>query len=462
VGATGVLQGAPSVKNGWATLRCVQGDVHVFAWTADRRSAKPLTGTWNGGDGHPVAISVIHTPERASAAARALRETRAARVYFSRTLGPYPYQSVTVVVPPFNAQGAGSMEYPTFFTTNGMDEVADRSEDAFVFDFVTIHEFGHGYFYGILASNEFEEPMLDEGLNEYWNHRMLRERGQLQHPVPSWMTRLGFAPGFATLEMTRLLAPRAEPADPPGQNAFDRLQGIAPVYDRTALVMRDLEARIGKEATERAFRAYYQRWKFRHPSVADLRESLAEASGQRAAVESVFAQQIYGTARVDDRIGSITSVEDLPQPGRVQAGDKWVIETPAQVHQRIDAMRERWRKASPKAAAGTGPFQYRTAVTVRRSGAPVPQTLQVRFADGSVEQVAFDPAPGMSERWQTFIWTKPVKAASAELDPAGMHHLDVNKLDDSRTLVADPRASRRWSELFASIVNVLLSLVATV
>ena len=46
----------------------------------------------------------------------------------------------------------------------------------YALDFVTIHEFGHGYFYGILASNEFEEPMLDEGLNQYWDLRMLRER----------------------------------------------------------------------------------------------------------------------------------------------------------------------------------------------------------------------------------------------------------------------------------------------
>ena len=34
-------------------------------------------------------------------------------------------------------------------------------------EIVTIHEFGHQYFYGMLASNEFEEAWLDEGVNEY-------------------------------------------------------------------------------------------------------------------------------------------------------------------------------------------------------------------------------------------------------------------------------------------------------
>ncbi|MCK7537725.1 MAG: hypothetical protein MZV63_45620 [Marinilabiliales bacterium] len=40
-------------------------------------------------------------------------------------------------------------------------------------EMVTIHEFGHAYFMGILASNEFEEPWLDEGVNSYWEQRIV-------------------------------------------------------------------------------------------------------------------------------------------------------------------------------------------------------------------------------------------------------------------------------------------------
>ncbi|MFP5392294.1 MAG: M1 family metallopeptidase [Gammaproteobacteria bacterium] len=462
VGATGELQGAPVTANGMVTHHYVQGDVHDFAWTADQRSAPPLTATWQGYGSAPVAIRVLYPPEMASAARRALKLTQDSLAYFSRTLGRYPYKTVTVVLPPYNAAGAGSMEYPTFFTTMGMNEVADKSQDMFDFDFVTIHEFGHGYFYGILGSNEFEEPMLDEGLNEFWNHRMLAERGERIHPVPAWMSRLGLAPGFPSFELTRMLTHREEPADPPGQNAYDRLQGIAPVYDRTALVLRDLEARIGKDALERGFRTYYQRWKFRHPSVADLRDALAEGSGQRAVVDSVFAQQVYGTAKIDDRIAGFTSVEEVPRPGTLLANGKRVIEDDSAVRQRIERLRAEWKKAHPQAAAGTGPFPFHTRVSVRRRGAAVPQTLVVRFADGSVEQARFDPGPGMSERWQTFSWTRPAPAVSADLDPGRLHYLDVNKLDDSRTLAPDPRASRRWSAAWAAFVNLFFSLLATV
>ena len=63
------------------------------------------------------------------------------------------------------------MEYETFFTTSGGNQFPFDSEG--LTRYVTVHEFGHGYFMGLLASNEFEEPFLDEGMNEWSNVRML-------------------------------------------------------------------------------------------------------------------------------------------------------------------------------------------------------------------------------------------------------------------------------------------------
>ena len=55
-----------------------------------------------------------------------------------------------------------------------------------------------------------------------------------------------------------------------------------------------------------------------------------------------------------------------------------------------------------------------------------------------------------------------MKAVSAELDPDRVHFLDVNKLDDSRTLQADASAARRWSFDIAAAFQYLLSLIAIV
>ncbi|MGB9107286.1 MAG: M1 family metallopeptidase, partial [Telluria sp.] len=458
VGATGEPQGAPVEKDGLLTHRYVQGDVHDFAWTADKRTARPLVDTWTGPGSPNVTVTVLYPPEYVASAAPAMKAAKDSLTYFSNTLGPYPYKTLTVVIPPHNAEEAGGMEYPTFFTSEGYAQVEPDLATQYLLDFVTIHEFGHGYFYGLLANNEFEEPVLDEGLNEYWDLRMLRERGQKMHAATPFMRRIGITPAFDAFAAERTGTPRSDPADAPGQNAYDRLQDIGPVYSRTATLMRDLEARVGKAPMERAFKEYYRRWKFRHPSTADLRETLAEVTGQRAAVESVFAQQVYAATKVDDRVADISSREQLPLPGTRQVNGNWVEDKQEDIDKRVEKDREAWKKANPKAKEGLGPSPFRTEVLVRRYGAAVPQTLVVKFADGSSETVRWDA----NESWRKFSWTRPARAVSAELDPQRLHYLDASKLDDSRTVEANVAASRRWGMDVAAIFEYLLTLIATV
>jgi hypothetical protein len=287
---------------------------------------------------------------------------------------------------------------------------------------------------------------------------MLAASGEKVHLASPLMQKLGFAPGFGPFTAERGATPRSEPADLLGQNAYDRLQDIGAVYSRTATTMRDLEARIGKDATERAYKEYYRRWKFRHPSIADLRATLMEVTGQPAAVEQVFAQQVYAVTRVDDRISAFNSLEVLPLPGTRQEKGAWVEVKQKDLDKQIDKEREAWKKGHPKAREGTGPYPWRTEVTVRRNGAMVPQTLVVKFADGSVERVRWDA----DEKWHKFSWTKPVKAVSAELDPQRTHYLDASKLDDSRTIEPDTSAKRRWGLDFSALIETLFSLIASV
>ncbi|GGX91642.1 M1 family peptidase [Massilia dura] len=441
VGATGALQGPPVERDGLVTHHYAQGDVHDFAWTADSRTAPPLRATWTGrdpaGKTRPVAITVLYPPDYASNAAPVLEMTKKSLDYFARKLGPYPYDTLTVVIAPFNAAHAGSMEYPTFFTADSVRDPSPGTRDRHDLDFVTVHEFAHSYFYGIIASNEFEEPMLDEGLNEYWNARMLGERPVTLRLAASLR---GGAFAFGGFPGERFDMPRPASADPLGANAYDRIDGINSVYARSAVMLHDLEAQLGTETMDRAFREYYRRWKFRHPGVADLRETLAEVSGQRALVEAVFAQQVYAAQAVDDRIASLASEEIGPQPGYAARDGKLVEVTQRMLEE-----------------GASGPPRYRTTVVVRRGGAAVPQVLAVTFADGSRETVRFDGAAS----WRRFAWDKPVRAVSAELDPERRHLLDVNKLDDSRTLEPDAGATRRWTFDLAAVFQTLLALIAT-
>jgi hypothetical protein len=459
VGATGEEQGEPLANGDKLTHRFVQGDVHDFAWTADNHTAPPLEGTYTGEGSPTVKVKVLYPREYAASAQPTLKATIDSLKYFSETLGPYPYKTVTAVVPPFNAGEAGGMEYPTFFTAEGYRDVKPDTFSADALDFVTIHEFGHGYFYGILGSNEFEEPMLDEGLNEYWDFRMLRERKQAAHLTTPFLKAIGVGSEEEPFQFERFLAGDNDPKDGTGANSWDRYSSFSyeTVYARTAMTMRDLEEQIGKPVMEKAFKEYYRRWKFRHPGIADLQATLAEVSGKPELIASTFAQQVYNTSKLNDGIEKFTSEEELPMQGTVMQNGKWVELTKEQLEKQQDEARAQWKKKNPDAKDGYGPFPYRTMLVMRRSGVAVPETIVVKFADGSKETVLWDD----KERWARYSWVKPVQAVSAEMDPQHQHYLDASKLDDSKTIESDARASTRWGAEIGALIESLFSTVET-
>jgi hypothetical protein len=145
-------------------------------------------------------------------------------------------------------------------------------------------------------------------------------------------------------------------------------------------------------------------------------------------------------------------------PGTSQVNGKWVEVTKKEADTQEKDIRKAWEKAHPDAKPGTGPFAFRTTLTLRHHGVAEPQQVVVKFADGSSESVIWDN----HDRWQRYVWVKPVKAVSAEIDPDGKHLLDANILDDSNVIEPDKSASRKWSAGLESLIQTILSLVAAV
>lgn len=461
VASAGAEVSPPTSEADQVTYHFAQGDIHDFSFMAVDNYEPPLQATYRGPGSPEVAVKVFYPAEYRSSAEHALPATLDSLRFFSEKLGPYPYRTSTCIIPPYNASEAGGMEYQTLFTSLGIPDVEPDTAYSTTLYMVTVHEFGHGYFYGLLASNEFEEPFLDEGLNDFFDLRLVGQNGRQMAVSTPRLKRLGINPHVDPWELERASTIRdSQPPDPLGQNAWDRLssRSYGQVYARTATMMHDLEAQLGTPAIERAFKLYYQRWHFRHPSTADLREALAEGTGARELVEQVFRQQVYGASFIDDRVEGLMSEEELPLPGSMYQDGKWIELTEEAVKKQIEATRAEWKRAHPGAKddkSAPGPFPYRTTVTVRRDGAAVPQTLLVRFADGSTETAAWNS----EERWRRFVFVKPVRAESAELDPEHRIYLDANKLNDGRLREPDGRASRRYASDAAVAVQTLVALL---
>jgi hypothetical protein len=345
VRATGVEQGAARPAEGGAlTHTFAQDDVHDFVWTAWNGYAEPLKGVYDGPGSPHVEVEVLAAPEHAANARDALKGTIDSLKYFSETLGPYPYPHLTVVVPPFNAMESGGMEYETFFTT-----VSSNGALRDLVRYVTVHEFGHGYFMGLLASNEFEEPFLDEGMNEFWDARMLADE-RISLPLPAPLPALGVAvPPIAYADFERLRGTMRFQADPIAGNSWDRFSSgsYGLVYARTVMVMDDLEKRLGGDALARGMKLYYKRWHHRHPSTADLREALAEGSGQADVVNEVFANEVYRNTPIDDRVVTVESKEMVPQAGTSVVDGKRVERDADEVEKEIANARKEWKEKHP-------------------------------------------------------------------------------------------------------------------
>jgi hypothetical protein len=279
----------------------------------------------------------------------------------------------------------------------------------------------------------------------------------VQISAPGPLAALGLrTPKIGYFDLERTGTQRFQ-ADPIAGNSWDRWSGgsYGLVYSRTALVFHDLEQRLGGDVLARAFAEYYRRWHFRHPSTADLEAVLAEFGGET--VRAWFREQVHDRAPVDDRVDAIDVEEMVPRPGTfLETGGIRAEVDEGQAREKERQIRDEFRRAHPKAKSGEpGPFLWRSTVKLRRYAAAVPQSVVVRFDDGTAETVQW----AAGGRWQRWVFEKPVRVASVQIDPDRKVLLDLNKLDDGRTRERAPAASRRWTMELKAWVELLLAMV---
>lgn len=245
VGATG--KGTEPVRNadGTVTTTFQQDDVHDFAWTASPRfRAKEFTWTFDSfcdessklglrlrellartaqhrgleasqvKPGNAVSVRILYQEDHEDLVGRIWHAAGASLACYGMWFGQYPYGTLTIVDPPSGGRAAGGMEYPTLFTIFADAHAPDYATGL---ESVTIHEFGHQFFYGLLGSNEFEESWLDEGFTSFTDARV--------HEV-------AFGPETAATRYGPFHTPRFRPFEAPGVYARLRsLLGVGKLLD---------------------------------------------------------------------------------------------------------------------------------------------------------------------------------------------------------------------------------------
>ncbi len=271
VGASGVLR-SESRQGSRKRLRYEAYAVHDFAWTAWDHFVETQAQIGS------VSVRLLTPPGHDANARSTLDELRFALPYFAERYGPYPYPTLTVVHPPQRAEAAGGMEYPTLITTGGpwyLPYSGARSLEA-----VTVHELGHEWFYGLLASNEAKWPFLDEGINSYAELSALTARYGDSSAFDAFGLQLGNAALFRAFAAAR---GHDEPVAAEAQD-FSSFRNLgALVYSRTATLLETVARVWGRERLERALAEYTRQYRFASPEPPDLLRVVREHVAPEAA-----------------------------------------------------------------------------------------------------------------------------------------------------------------------------------
>jgi Peptidase family M1 domain len=425
VGATGVRTARVDHGDGTTTHTYEQGDVHDFAWTASPRFVE-ITRRFDAarevsakeyreaaarlgrsieelrlGD---VEVRLLMWPDHLPQAERYLRAAMRAIAAYGLAYGRYPHRTLTIVDPPESAIGTGGMEYPTFFTAGTIAPFNAWPLDRVRLpEIVVAHEFAHQYFQGMLASNEFEEAWLDEGMAEWATWWLLDE---LVGRDRSFLELAGLRLGG--LDYDRLENDRGRGFEMIRQPSWSYDNGYSfNSYSRPSLTLRTLEGLLGHGTMARVMRTYAERWRYRHPSSDDFYRVASEVAGRD--LTPFFRQTIESPAVIDYAVGHVTQ-----DPGF-------------------------------------------TAVTVRREGdLQIPIVVAFKFAGRPVERRTWD---GMA-RWTRFAFGYAEPLEWVDVDPDRKVALDVSWLNNGRVVKADRRAPVAMTSRWLLAVQQVLSWLA--
>lgn len=405
VGATGVA-GATRSEAGRTTIAYRAEGVHDFAWTAWDHFAEARSVVAG------VDVRVLYPSGEERSAELELDAVRFALPHFNELYGAYPYKTLTLVHPPDAAGNAGGMEYPTLITTGGPWYTALTGTR--LLEDVTIHELGHQWFYGLVATNEHEFPFLDEGLNSYAEAEALEARFGSGSSFEAFGLSVSSSTIARLFSATRggdqaVSSPAAE------ITSFRNLGAL--VYERTATTLLTVARVYGEAQMRHALGSYTRRFRFQHPTPRDFLNVMRRELGADA--EKALASALLERGTVDYVARDLSSVAAEPAAG--------IFDAP-------NGRETRKRGPAPE------PKKYQGRVVVCRHGAlEFPVEIELLAEDGTRRRAGWDGRGACHA--VDYAGSSPLVAAL--VDPDHRVLLD-DDLSNNFVSTRSPQTSRLW------------------
>jgi hypothetical protein len=425
IGASGVEVRSANNSDNTKTVTYHADDVHDFAWTVCPRY-KVREAEYQSQMG-PVKLRFLMMPAHWDQAERHEKITRQTLDTFESWYGPYPYKTLTVVDPEPDSAAEG-MEYPTFITGG---TTWWMPEGIYLPEQVVEHEFGHQYWYGMVATNEFEDAWMDEGINTYTERKVL---DAILGKDTSFMKIAGVT--ASERETQRLGYASSSDRDPMAQRAWDYYSSNsygAITYFKTGSVLLTLEGIIGEDTMAKAMRAYFMKYRFTHPVKEDFLKTIEEVSGKD--LRWYFNQAVYGTQVMDYEVLRVSSIPV-----------NWYEEEKKDDKKKTDVKKD-----------GKDNTVYDSYVWVhRKEDFVMPVEVEVKFDNGETVREHWDG----QGRWTKFSYQKKAKVVSAELDPDHKIYIDRNNFNNSYTVEPNSKPAHKVTNYWLFITQLMSQVLA--
>lgn len=249
------------------TSHYIQSNIHDFAWFADKQfTIEHDTLQLNK---RIVDLYAYHLNKN-DAWSNSIRYIKAAIQTKSNWIGEYPYDIVSIVESKQN--NIGGMEYPTI-------TLLENSTDKKSLDNLINHEVGHNWFYGILGTNERLHPWMDEGVNSFYDDRYSKLFYNLASKKKNFFSKK-FPDSWENLIMEEgIHLKKDQPIETSAENFSSLNYGLI-AYHKSAEWLKRIENKLGRNLFDSCMKAYYDVWKFKHPSPIDFKRIWESTSKQ--------------------------------------------------------------------------------------------------------------------------------------------------------------------------------------
>ena len=246
----------------------------------------------------------------------------------SQNVGDYPFNNCTVVDAPLGS--GGGMEYPTITIVSANNK---RSLEK-----VIAHEVIHNWFYGMIASNERDNPWIDEGFTSFY------ESKYFDHYYPNEETLIGLINSnikihgldklperyARELAWAYLMSENFQQNPKLNSEEFSVFNYFILSYYKPVIALYSLEKHIGHDSFKVLMRTFFDKYKNSHVSPEDLVEYFSDSVSKD--ITWFFDDFLFSNKKPDYKICGlrqdsliIKNTGECLSPLFLQIGDSMII-----------------------------------------------------------------------------------------------------------------------------------------